>query len=110
MTIRNAGLTIAAWTVMLAGIGGSIGWALGTCKPGYYRSVFRNGNDPEFDPVSVGIGQGVTQGTAGGTVVGVIVVALFVWRDVRMQQGSAPGSPSSPGNSSNAAPPVKRYV
>jgi len=89
MKIRSAIATIAAFTLILAVIGGGIGWALGTFAPGYYRSVFRDGNQPWFDPVSVGLGQGVTQGTAGGVVVGVIVVALFIWRDRQRQPESA---------------------
>ena len=88
MTIRVAIATIAACTLLLACIGGGIGWALGTFAPGYYRSVFRNGEEAGFDPVSVGIGQGLTQGTTGGVVVGLIVVALFIWRDSRRRQES----------------------
>ncbi len=84
MTIRSAIATIAACTAMLAVIGGGTGWALGTFAPGYYRSVFRNGNEPSFDPVSVGVGQGLTQGTSGGVAVGLVVVALFIWRDTRL--------------------------
>ena len=87
MTIRTAIATIAACTVLLAGIGGGIGWGLGTFAPGYYRSVFPSGNRSGFDPVSVGIGQGLTQGTTGGAILGVIVVALFVWRESRVSQG-----------------------
>jgi hypothetical protein len=87
MTIRAAIATIVACTVLLAGIGGGIGWGLGTFAPGYYRSVFPSGNQPWFDPVSVGIGQGLTQGTTGGVILGVIVVALFAWRDSRVRPG-----------------------
>ncbi|VTS06859.1 hypothetical protein [Tuwongella immobilis] len=96
MTIRSAIGTIAAFTAMLAAIGGSIGWALGTYAPGYYRSVFRNGNEPWFDPVDVGLGQGLTQGTTGGVVVGLIVVALFIWRDTRGSRESVAPSPANP--------------
>ena len=87
MTIRAAIVTIVICTVFLAGVGGGIGWGLGTFAPGYYRSVFSSGNRPWFDPVSVGVGQGLTQGTTGGVIVGGIVVALFVWRDSRVRQG-----------------------
>jgi hypothetical protein len=110
MTIRVAVGTIAACTVMLAGIGGGIGWALGTFAPGYYRSVFRNGNEPWFDVVSVGIGQGLSQGTAGGVVVGVVLVALFVWRDTRARRQSGPPSIPGAGDSDASEPPVGRYL
>ena len=88
MTIRAAIATIVICTVFLAGIGGGIGWGLGTFAPGYYRSVFSAGNKPWFDPVAVGVGQGLTQGTTGGVIVGLIVVALFVWRDSRVRHAA----------------------
>jgi hypothetical protein len=84
--------TVVACTVLLAGVGAGIGWALGTCVPGYYRSVFPGGNDPRFDPVAVGVGQGLTQGAAGGVPVGLAVVAILAWRDVRLRQLSAHNS------------------
>ena len=87
MTIRAAITTIVICTLFLAGVGGGIGWGLGTFAPGYYRSVFPSGNQPWFDPVSVGVGQGLTQGTTGGVILGAIVVALFVWRESRVRQG-----------------------
>jgi hypothetical protein len=83
MTIRVAVGTITACTALLAAIGGGIGWGIGTFVPGYYRTVFRGGNEAWFDPISVGVGQGIGQGTAGGVVVGLVVVALFLWRDSR---------------------------
>ncbi len=110
MTIRAAVATIAACTAILAGIGGGIWWALGTFAPGYYRSVFRSGNEPWFDPVSVGVGQGLTQGTAGGVVVGLVVVALFIWRDTRAQRQSATPPPPGAGDAGGSAPPVGRYL
>lgn len=84
MTIRIAVATIVGCTLLIAAIGASVGYALGTLAPGYYRSVFRNGREPGFDPISVGVGEGLTQGTAGGVVVGLAVVALLCWREVRL--------------------------
>lgn len=111
MTIRSAIATIAACTAMLAGIGGGTGWALGTFAPGYYRSVFRNGNEPWFDPVSVGVGQGLTQGTSGGVAVGLVVVALFIWRDTRATRQSAPFTPPDASHpDGGSAYPVSRYL
>lgn len=62
---------------------------MGTFNPGYYRAVFHSGQEPWFDPVSVGIGQGVGQGVAGGAGVGLALVAIFVWRDVRVRRLAA---------------------
>lgn len=84
MKITSSISTFVGCTLLGAGIGGGIGYALGKLAPGYYRSVFVGGNEPSFDPVAVGIGQGITQGAAGGIVVGLALVVLFIWRDVRM--------------------------
>jgi hypothetical protein len=56
---------------------------LGRFVPAYYRGVFRGGNQPLFDPVSVGVGQGLTQGAAGGVVAGLVLIAILAWRDTR---------------------------
>ena len=58
-------------------IGLGIGAALGAFNPGYYRSVFSRGGDPNFDPIAVGIGQGLTQGVVFGGIIGLILVAMF---------------------------------
>lgn len=110
MTIRAAIATIAACTALLAGVGGGIGWALGTFAPGYYRGVFRSGNEPWFDPVAVGVGQGLTQGTAGGVAVGLVMVALFLWRDSRVRRQPDPPPPAGGSGPAGGEPPVGRYV
>jgi hypothetical protein len=89
MTIRAAIATIGVSTALFTGIGGGIGWAMGTYNPGYYRVVFPRSQEPWFDPVSVGVGQGIGQGVAGGAIVGLVLVALFVWRDVRLRRLAA---------------------
>ena len=96
MTVRTALATVAASTALFAGIGGGVGWAIGTFNPGYYRAVFSTGREPWFDPVSVGIGQGVGQGVFGGAVVGLALVALFVWRDVRLRRSATLKGESEP--------------
>ncbi len=83
MTIRIAISTIAACAAVLGAIGTAVGWLLGTFSPGYYRSVFRGGDEPWFDPVSVGVAQGLTQGISGGIFVGLLLVVIFVWREKR---------------------------
>ena len=93
MSIMGALAIVAVSTLAFAGIGGGIGWSLGTYSPGYYRSVFRNGDQPWFDPVAVGVGQGLTQGVAGGVVIGLALVAMFLWRDTLLRrQGEATDS------------------
>ncbi len=69
---------------LLGGLCGlTLGAVLGTAVPGYYRSVFRHGADPSFDPVAVGIGQGLTQGVVFGAVIGLVLVAMFYWYRMR---------------------------
>jgi hypothetical protein len=89
MTIRNAIITVISCTLLFAAVGASIGYGLGALRPGYYRTVYRVGQAPWFDPVSVGIGQGVTQGAGGGAVIGVLLVAIMSWRETRLQRVSA---------------------
>src|SRR5687767_1012196 len=86
MTIIRAIATLVACTLLLAAVGGGIGYALGRFVPGYYRGVFRGGNHPLFDPVSVGVGQGLTQGAAGGVVAGLVVIAILSWRETRLRR------------------------
>jgi hypothetical protein len=88
MTIRYAIATIIGCTLLLAAIGASVGYGLGTFAPGYYRTVFRSSHKPGFDPVTFGVGQGVTQGVVGGVVVGLAVVALLCWRGRRSRAGA----------------------
>lgn len=95
MTIRTAILTVAACAVGFAALGGGMGWALGTFNAGYYRAVFRGGNEPWFDPVAVGVGQGVGQGAAGGVVVGLVLVALFLRHDLRARHIAATNPPNA---------------
>jgi hypothetical protein len=90
MTVRTAIATILGCIVLGAAVGTGIGYGLGTYAPCYYRTVFRGGMEPRFDPVTVGVGQGLTQGTAGGALVGLALVALFRWRDTRPRRDPRP--------------------
>ncbi|MGL4423296.1 MAG: hypothetical protein ACRCZF_21730, partial [Gemmataceae bacterium] len=110
MTIKAAVTTVTVCTVLFAGIGAGIGWALGTYSPGYYRSVFHGGQEPWFDPVAVGVGQGLTQGVAGGVAVGLVVVALFLWADSRVRRQSEPTPPAGGSSPAGGGPPVGRYI
>ncbi|MEZ6136336.1 MAG: hypothetical protein R3C53_15685 [Pirellulaceae bacterium] len=83
MTTRTALTTVLLWSAVSACVGSAIGATIGTVAPGYYRSVFRGGQSPEFNPLQVGIGLGASQGLASGIVISIVVLALLAWRDVR---------------------------
>lgn len=86
---RGAIVTVIGSAFAGGGIGMAIGAMLGAFLPNYYRSVFTNGDSPNFDPVAVGIGQGMTQGVALGTCVGLGLVAIFSWHRVKSQQAQS---------------------
>jgi hypothetical protein len=81
MTARKALMTVLLWGVAFAILGGAIGAAIGAVAPDYYRSLYRNGHLPEFNPLQTGIGLGTIQGSATGVVIALIVIAIFAWRD-----------------------------
>jgi hypothetical protein len=83
MTVRRAFLIVAGAAAVCAAVGAGIGWALGTFAPGYYRTVFRYGDSPEFNPVQVGVGLGLTQGLTAGLAFGCMVVLAVTWYDSR---------------------------
>jgi hypothetical protein len=96
-TIRAAVSPIPLlWSVVVvfgcAALGGllglGIGAGLGACVPGYYRSLFRAGGDPQFDPIAVGIGQGLTQGLVFGGIIGLLLVAMWYWHQARAPRRS----------------------
>lgn len=89
MTIRNSIGTVAGCVLMGACFGGSLGFGLAIFAPGYYRTVFRNPNEPQFDPTDIGVGLGLIQGTALGTVVGLVLVTVLCWQEIRRSQSSA---------------------
>ena len=86
MTIPKAILTVIAaalpFGVVGSVIGGVAGFLLGHFLPGYYRSLFWNG-EPNFDAVQVGIGLGVAEGLQIGLVAGVIVGLVIVFIKTR---------------------------
>src|SRR5262245_33643964 len=94
MRIRSAIATVVGCTLLGAAVGAGIGYGVGTLAPEYYRTVFRRGREPGFDPVSVGVAAGLTQGTAGGVVVGLAVVALLSWRKVRRRPAEEQPAPA----------------
>jgi hypothetical protein len=98
MTVKKALMTVLLWALSFAVLGGTIGAAIGVVAPGYYRSVFRNGHSPEFNPVQTGVGLGTIQGMALGLAISLGVIALFAWRDrqyriPKTEKGSVAWSP-----------------
>jgi hypothetical protein len=83
MTVRSSLLTVLVSSITFACVGAVVGATIGTVAPEYYRSVFRHGDSPNFNPLQVGIGLGATQGVAFGVAISLAVLALFAWRDVR---------------------------
>lgn len=62
-------------------VGGMVGTVagvmIGLCFPAYYRAVMFGGDQPGFDPVSVGAGLGAVQGLVWGGVLGVVVLVAY---------------------------------
>ena len=83
MSAQKALTIVFGAALVFALIGTLIGAALGTLCPDYYRTVFRSGDSPEFDPLQVGIGLGITQGIAAGTVIGIVILGVLAWAEVR---------------------------
>ena len=81
MTVAR-GFGVVLSSMLLFGVlGAGIGRWLGVVAPSYYRSLFRNGHEPWFDPVQMGLGLGLTQGVTAGVVVGIAVVGAVAWCD-----------------------------
>lgn len=84
-TVRGFGIVL--FSMLLFGtLGAGIGRLLGVMTPSYYRSLFRNGQEPWFDPAQIGLALGLTQGVAAGVVVGITVVGAVTWRDIVREQ------------------------
>jgi hypothetical protein len=87
--LKAGGFTLAVSAVCgLAGLG--LGALIGTALPGYYRAVFSDGHEPDFDPVGVGMVQGLTQGLVAGLLVGVALVAAWWWYNSRRSRIALP--------------------
>lgn len=89
MRIRRAVLFVGGGALIGALVGVSVGFVLGRFLPGYYRSIFVRGDDPQFDPVAIGVGLGLTQGLIGGACIGLLLVAILAWHDVRKDRTGA---------------------
>ncbi len=88
MNIRKAIILVVSTTLVFTILGGVVGFCLGRFLPNYYRSIFRNGSDSDFDPLAVGLGLGLTQGLAAGSIIGVVVLVVMVWHDLRTREGN----------------------
>lgn len=83
MTVARGFFIIGISAFVCALVGMLIGLTLGINAPGYYRTVFRGGNSPDFNPEQVGIGLGLTQGVIAGLVIGCVVVLAVSWHNSR---------------------------
>ncbi len=83
MTVAK-GFSIIILSSLAFALGGTlIGYILAVTIPGYYRAVYRSGDEPWFDPLQVGVGLGATQGLICGLVVGAAVVLAVAWYNSR---------------------------
>jgi hypothetical protein len=85
MTVRRAFGIVAGSAAVCAVVGAGLGLALGAFAPGYYRTVVRYGDSPEFSAPQVGFGLGLTQGLIAGLAVGCAVVLAVAWHSSRRQ-------------------------
>ena len=76
MSAKSALAIILLWSITFGCGGALIGAAIGVVAPGYYRSVIRHGDSPDFDALQVGIGLGATQGIVLGVVAAIAVLGL----------------------------------
>ena len=83
--IRGFGIVLVSM-LLFGALGAGMGRLLGVVTPSYYRSLFRNGHEPWFDPAQIGLALGLTQGVAAGVVVGIAVVGAVAWCDTVREQ------------------------
>ena len=83
MTVKRAFGIVAGSAAVCAAIGATLGLLLGTFAPGYYRTVFRYGDAPDFNPTQIGFGLGLTQGLIAGLAVGCVFVLAVAWYSSR---------------------------
>lgn len=60
-------------------LGGLLGLLIGVVAPGYYRTVFRGLDGPDFNPALMGTILGGTQGFFGGAGIGLVILLIYVW-------------------------------
>ena len=83
--VRGFGIVLVS-TLLFGALGAGLGRLLGVVTPSYYRSLFRHGHEPWFDPEQIGLALGLTQGAATGVVVGIAVVGAVAWCDTVREQ------------------------
>jgi hypothetical protein len=76
--VRGLYITIVS-AVAFAAAGATIGYALGTYEPDYYRVVFQMPPDLDADPAHVGLALGLSQGLVAGLVTGLVIVLCVTW-------------------------------
>lgn len=78
-SLLRGGATVLLCTAIGGALGLLVGAALGQFLPDYYRSVIPGGNQPDFQPLAVGIGLGLSQGCGLGALCGVGLAGLQFW-------------------------------
>lgn len=78
--VARSFLIIIGAALGFGAIGAALGLTLGRVAPAYYRGVFQGGDQPDFDPVQVGLGLGLSQGLICGVLAGIAVVLAAAWR------------------------------
>ena len=86
MNFKKAFIFLTSLSLTFCVLGGATGYFIGTKFPNYYRSVFRNGQSPDFDPIAVGVGQGIGQGFAGGALIGLLVIFILSKAQVKKEE------------------------
>ncbi len=85
MTIPKAIILVLGCMAACGAIGAGVGLAIGTYLPSAYRAMFAP-VEPGFSPTEMGIALGLPQGLGLGAFVGVALVAILVWREVRLSE------------------------
>jgi hypothetical protein len=86
---RGLAILVGCAAVFAVG-GGLVGLALGVFLPAYYRGVVSGGQQPDFNPVDVGVGLGTSEGVILGVLVGGLVVVALAWRRSRSSPPPTP--------------------
>lgn len=81
--LRTVILVILGSLIVGGLLGAGVGGLLGRLMPGYYKGIFADPHDPDFNAVQVGLGLGMTQGMIFGAVIGLGISAIVAWHEVR---------------------------
>lgn len=91
MNIPKALATVAGTALGFGIAGTALGALLGKIAPSFYHLMFRYRDQPDLEPVELGIGLGLTQGVIWGMVIGTLLVAILAWRETRLARKDGAG-------------------